>query len=248
MKHKDKQEPKEEKTAQNEGGAADFYGMLDSLLPLKNELLQDLRTALEDCKKRSEETLSGDKNKPDYVLQLEEEKTECLLELYKIALNQYLRVSADYANYQKRVPKQIADSIAYEKERMVRALLPVLDNFERTLRNAHPASNADSVIKGVSIICDQMLDVLKLQGVERIKAVGEEFDPGVHEAVIQKNEPEKEGGIVLEELEGGYKLNGRVIRPSKVVVNKVTSIKPTEQAAEGGETKQTAEDETTDTE
>jgi molecular chaperone GrpE len=248
MKHKDKQEPKEEKTAQNEGGAADFYGMLDSLLPLKNELLQDLRTVLEDCKKRSEETLSGDKNKPDYVLQLEEEKTKCLLELYKIALNQYLRVSADYANYQKRVPKQMADSIAYEKERMARVLLPVLDNFERTLRNAHQASNADSIIKGVGIICDQMLDVLKLQGVERIKAVGEEFDPGVHEAVIQKNEPEKEGGIVLEELEGGYKLNGRVLRPSKVIVNKVTSTKPTEQAAEGGETKQTTEDETTDTE
>jgi molecular chaperone GrpE len=248
MKHKDKQEPKEEKTAQNEGGAADFYGMLDSLLPLKNELLQDLRTVLEDCKKRSEETLSGDKNKPDYVLQLEEEKTKCLLELYKIALNQYLRVSADYANYKKRVPKQMADSIAYEKERMARVLLPVLDNFERTLRNAHQASNADSIIKGVGIICDQMLDVLKLQGVERIKAVGEEFDPGVHEAVIQKNEPEKEGGIVLEELEGGYKLNGRVLRPSKVIVNKVTSTKPTEQAAEGGETKQTTEDETTDTE
>ena len=249
MKHKEKQEPKEEKTSHSEGGMAEFYGLLDSLLPLRNELLQDLRVLLEDCKKRSEETLSSVKNQTDYVLELEKEKTKCLLELYRIALDRYLRISAEYANYQKRVPKQIADTIAYEKERMIKALLPLLDNFERTLRNAHPAENADSVIKGVRIIYDQMLDVLKLQGVEQIKAVGEKFDPGLHEAVMQKNEPEKEEGIVLEELERGYKLNGHVVRPSKVVVNRVTSIKSAEQPARSKPTERIREpEETTDTE
>jgi molecular chaperone GrpE len=218
MKHKEKQEPKEEKTGPNEGEIADFYGLLDSLLPQKSELLQDLRAAMEDCKKRSEEAPPSD-NK----LELEKEKTKCLLELYKIALDRYLRISADYANYQKRVPKQIADAIGYEKEKIIRTLLPVLDNFQRTLQNAHSAENAESVVKGIKITYDQMLDILKSHGVEQIKSVGEKFEPNLHEAVTQRDEPGKEEGIVLEEFAKGYKLNGRAIRPSKVIVNKLTS-------------------------
>jgi len=67
-----------------------------------------------------------------------------------------------------------------------------------------------------------MLDILKSHGVEQIKAPGENFDPALHEAMMQKTEPEEEDNIVLEEFQKGYKLNGRVIRPSKVIVNKLT--------------------------
>ena len=236
MKHKDKEKPKEEQPVQKENELAVFYELLDTLLPQKSELLQDLRAAMEDCKKRSEETLRGDKTEADYVLELEKEKTKCVLELYKIALDQYLRVSADYANFQKRVPRQIADAIAYEKERIIRALLPVLDNFERTLKNEHSTENAESVVKGIKITYDQMLDILRLHGVERIKAVGEKFEPALHEAITQRNEPEKEEGVVLEEFAKGYKLNGRVIRPSKVIVNKATPAKPVKQSTEEPET------------
>ena len=246
MKHKEKQEPKEEKTGPNEGGIADFYGLLDSLLPQKSELLQDLRVAMEDCKKRSEETLRSEKSEADYALALEKEKTKCLLELYKIALDRYLRISADYANFQKRVPRQIADAIAYEKERIIRALLPVLDNFERTLKNEHSTENAESVVKGIKITYDQMLDILRLHGVERIKAVGEKFEPALHEAITQRNEPEKEEGVVLEEFAKGYKLNGRVIRPSKVIVNKLTSELPVEQQGAEPAKQSTEEPKTTD--
>jgi len=132
------------------------------------------------------------------------------------------RVSADYANFQKRVPKQIADTICYEKEKIIKTLLPTLDNFEHTLQNADSAENADVFVKGIEIIYDQMLDILKSHGVEQIKAPGEKFDPALHEAMMQKTEPEEEDNIVLEEFQKGYKLNGRVIRPSKVVVNKLT--------------------------
>ena len=222
MRHKEKQEPKEEKTSQSGGGIADFYGLLESLLPLRSELLQDLRAAMEDCKKRSEETLPSDKNKVDYVLELEKEKTKCLLELYKIALNQYLRISADYANYQKRVPKQIADAIGYEKEKIIGTLLPTLDNFELTLKNAESAENAQAIIKGVKIIYDQMLDILKSHGAEQIKALGEKFDPAMHQAMLHQARPEQGENVVLEEFQRGYKLNGRVIRPSRVVINKLT--------------------------
>jgi len=245
MRHKDKEKQKEEQPERKENELTVFYELLDTLLPQKSELLQDLRAAVEDCKKRSEETLRGGKNEADYALSLEKEKTKCLLELYKVAVNQYLRVSADYANFQKRVPRQMADTIAYEKEGIIRTLLPVLDNFERTLQNAHSTGNAESINKGIKIISDQMLDILKSHGVEQMKAVGEKFEPTLHEAIMQKNEVGKEEGIVLEEFEKGYKLNGRVIRPSKVAVNKVTSERP----AEGCSTEQKRDaEETTDTE
>jgi molecular chaperone GrpE len=139
------------------------------------------------------------------------------------------RVGADYANFQKRAPKQITDTIVYEKEKIIKTLLPALDNFEHTVQNADSAENVDVLVKGIQIIYDQMLDILKSHGVEQIKAQDEEFDPALHEAMMQKAEPEKADSIVLEEFQKGYKLNSRVIRPSKVIVNKLTVEQPADQ-------------------
>ena len=156
------------------------------------------------------------------------------------------RVSADYANFQKRASKQIEDTITYEKDKIIKTLLPVLDNFEHTLQNAGSAENVAAILKGVRIIYDQMLDILKSHGVEQITAVGEKFEPALHEAMMRKHEPEKEPDTVLEEFQKGYKLNGRVIRPSKVIVNKAPAPQvPEEQLTqEDGE----EESETTGTE
>jgi molecular chaperone GrpE len=142
------------------------------------------------------------------------------------------RVSADYANFQKRASKQIADSINYEKEKIIKSLLPILDNFEHTLQNATSSENMDAVIKGVHIIYDQMLDILKSHGVEQTKAHGEQFDPNQHEAMMQKTDEDKEDNIILEEFQKGYTLNGRTIRPSKVIVNKLPVEQPLEQEEE----------------
>ena len=155
------------------------------------------------------------------IEQLQKEKDELFEKLQ--------RVSADYANYQKRAPKQIADSITYEKEKIIKTLLPVLDNFEHTLQNAHSAENAETIVKGIRIIYDQMLDVLKSHEVEQIKALGEKFDPALHQAMMRKVEPTKEEDVVLEEFQKGYKLNGRVIRPSKVIVNKLQAEEAVEE-------------------
>ena len=165
-------------------------------------------------------------------------------------LGKLQRVSADYANFQKRSVKQIADTISYEKEKIIKTLLPALDNFEHTLQNAHSAENVDVLIKGIQIIYDQVLDILKSHSVEQIKALGEKFDPALHQAVMQRAEPDIEENIVLEEFQKGYKLNGRVIRPSKVVVNKLPSEQAAQQA-EGGEQepreeKVDSQDQTTD--
>ncbi|GAH15696.1 unnamed protein product [marine sediment metagenome] len=85
------------------------------------------------------------------------------------------------------------------------------------------AENADALLKGIRIIYDQMLDILKSHGVEQIKALGETFNPALHEAMMQKAEPDRKENIVLEEFQKGYKINDRVIRPSKVIVNTLTS-------------------------
>jgi molecular chaperone GrpE len=143
------------------------------------------------------------------------------------------RVYADYANFQKRVPKNIADTVAYEKERFIRSFLPVLDNFDRTLREARAAQNVEAVIRGVEIIRDQMLTILKSHGVEPIESLNEKFDPARHEAMLRRSEPDKENDIVLEEFQKGYTLNGRVLRPSRVAINKV---QPSAEPAPAGET------------
>lgn len=145
-------------------------------------------------------------------------------------LGRLQRVSADYANFQKRVPKQVSDSVLYEKERIIRSLLPVLDNFEHTLK-AHSAESTDSVVRGVEIIYSQMVDALKSQGVEQIHALGQRFDPQRHEAMMRREEPDKPDDIVLDELQKGYAMSGRVIRPSRVVVNKVQAAQPAEPQA-----------------
>ena len=139
---------------------------------------------------------------------------------------QLQRVSADYANFQKRVPRQISDTINYEKEKIIKSLLLVLDNFEHTLQNAAKAENTEAIAKGVKIIYDQMIDILKSHGIEQMKTLGQSFDPTSHSAMMRKSEPDKEDNIVLEEFQKGYKLNGRVIRPSKVVVNKLSLEQP----------------------
>jgi len=146
-------------------------------------------------------------------------------------------VAADYANYQKRAPKQIADSVAYEKKAIIKSLLPSLDNFAHALASADNAEAVDGVVKGVRMVFEHMLDALKAHGLEQVESVGQDFDPMVHEAIQLRAEADKPDNVVLEEYQTGYKLNGRVVRPSKVIVNKLpTEDKGTEpEAAEAGE-------------
>lgn len=157
---------------------------------------------------------------------------------------QLQRISADYANFQKRAPKQIADSVAYEKKAILRSLLPSIDNFEHALSHASSANGEealDNIVKGIQLVFDHMLDALKSQGVSRIDALGQPFDPNLHEAMMRKSEPDKEDNSVLEVYQAGYMMGEQVLRPSKVIVNKIEDEKPADKMPE-------TEDETTDTE
>ena len=149
----------------------------------------------------------------------------------------FQRLSADYANFQKRTPRQIADSVAYEKKAIIRSLLPSLDNLAHALAGAENADGdgLEGVIKGVQLVFDHMLDAFKTHGVERIVALGAEFDPSLHQAVMQRAEADKPDNIVLEEYQNGYTLNGQVIRPAKVIVNKLTAAQPKNENADSQE-------------
>ncbi len=194
----------------------------------------------ENTEKQKKEKQPAEKTEPQkneleelrkQVEALQKEKDELFAKLQ--------RVSADYINFQKRIPKQIADTVAYEKEKLIKSVLPILDNFELTLQNAEAMGNIEDFVKGVRIIYDHLLDILKSHNVEQICALGEKFDPAQHEAMTHRAEPEKENGVVLEEYQKGYKLNGRVFRPSRVIVNKLPSQQAEQPAEEEDETKDT---------
>ncbi len=180
---------------------------------------KDKKTPKEPTPAESKKKSGQKKDQQEILDKLEQEKGELLEKLQ--------RVSADYANYQKRVPKQITDAVSYEKEKILKSLLPALDNFEHTLQGAQKAESVEILCKGIQIVYDQMLDILKSHKVEQIQTVNEPFDPMRHEAMLRRSDPDEEDNTVLEEFQKGYVLNDRVIRPSKVIVNKIETVETT---------------------
>lgn len=127
----------------------------------------------------------------------------------------YLRLMADFQNYKKRVEKEKTDLYSYANEKLVTEILAVLDNFERAL--AHEDSG-DGFKEGMEMIFKQLMDVLEKSGLAEIAALGEDFDPNFHNAVMTEETEEYESGKVSGVLQKGYTLNGKVIRPSMVKV------------------------------
>ena len=133
--------------------------------------------------------------------------------------NRYLRLRADYDNTLRR---QKLDREAAEKFRaqsLLTDLLPVLDNLERALQVQVSSEDATSLYKGVEMVYRQFLDATNREGLEVIATEGQAFDPNVHQAVMQEQDAEKDSGVVLRELQKGYKLKDRVLRPAMVSVN-----------------------------
>lgn len=128
----------------------------------------------------------------------------------------YLRLAADFQNYKRRVEKEKTDIYAYANEKIVVEVLNVIDNFERALE--HKTDGAEGFTEGMSKIFKQLKGVLDKTGVEEIKAMGEEFDPKFHHAVLTETSAEYESGKVTSVLQKGYTLNTRVIRPAMVKV------------------------------
>ncbi|GAB3795308.1 nucleotide exchange factor GrpE [Virgibacillus kimchii] len=142
---------------------------------------------------------------------LEKEKEEVYQRL--------LRLQAEYDNYKKRSQKEKEASLKYKSEDLVTELLPVVDNFERALQ-VEKNDQTKGIIDGITMVYNQFKTALSTAGVEEIETVDKEFDPNLHHAVMQTEDEDKGSNIIVEELQKGYMLKDRVIRPAMVKVNK----------------------------
>ncbi|MAG08513.1 nucleotide exchange factor GrpE [Candidatus Woesearchaeota archaeon] len=125
-------------------------------------------------------------------------------------------LQAEFENYKKRTEKEKQEFVKYAKGELVRNLLPVLDSFEHALKDK---DKKEEFIKGVEQIFAQFYSILEQEGLRPIDASGKMFDPYKHDALLQEKS-DKEDGTVLEELQKGYMLNDKMIRPTKVKVSK----------------------------
>ena len=135
-------------------------------------------------------------------------------------LDSYLRSQAEMENMKKRFQKDRQELIKYGNEALTKQLLPVADNLEKALAHAEDKTAFEALREGVDLTLKGLMSVLEKAGVEEVKAVGATFDPNFHEAVSEQEDDRAEPGTVLMELQKGYLLNQRLIRPAMVIVNK----------------------------
>jgi molecular chaperone GrpE len=133
--------------------------------------------------------------------------------------NKLYRVLADFENAKRRNTLDMETLNKYKSQSLLTAILPVLDNFERALAVEVKEDEAKSLMTGMDMIYRNLLEALKGEGLVAIEAFGKEFDPNFHQAVVTGNDPDQSSGIVLEELQKGYILKDRVLRPTMVKVN-----------------------------
>lgn len=131
----------------------------------------------------------------------------------------YIRLRADYDNLLRRGKLDREAAEKYRAQSILTELLPVLDNLDRALQVEVTTEEATALYKGVEMVYQQLLVATQNEGLQVIAAEGERFDPNVHQAVMQEQDSEKEAGIILRELQKGYSLKDRVLRPSMVSVN-----------------------------
>lgn len=131
----------------------------------------------------------------------------------------YYKVFADMENLKRRLQNEHANNLKFMMQSFIEQLLPIVDNFERSLMVESESEEIQSFLKGYEMIYNQIMEVLKQQGVEVIETKGKEFDPNVHQAVMTVKDENFEPGMVVEELQKGYKLKDRVIRASLVKVS-----------------------------
>lgn len=133
--------------------------------------------------------------------------------------NRYLRLRADYDNLLRRSKLDREAAEKYRAQSLLNDLLPVLDNLDRALQVEVTSEEAQSLYKGVEMVYRQFIDATAKEGLQVIAAEGEQFDPNFHQAVMQEQDADKESGVVLRELQKGYQLKDRVLRPAMVSVN-----------------------------
>lgn len=153
---------------------------------------------------------------PDDTTKIQELE-EKIIELQKQAdeyLSGWKRAKADYINLEREIEREKIEWIKFANLELILHLIAILDSFDGSIKHLPEGLKEDSWVKGVLKIKEQLERILEVQGVERMKTVGEKFDVNYHEA----SEKRGEEGVIIEEIQPGYKMNGRVIRSAKVII------------------------------
>jgi molecular chaperone GrpE len=144
---------------------------------------------------------------------------QSLINKLEEADNRYLRLQADFDNFRRRTRLDAEASEKYKAQKLALELLPALDNFERALKMEADSEQTKSLLQGMEMVYRSLVEALKKEGVEAIEAVGKEFDPHYHQAVMQVEDENYGSNIVVEEFQKGYMIKDRVLRPAMVKVN-----------------------------
>ena len=173
---------------------------------------------------------------PDDKIAALEEKNQTLEEEARSNYDKYLRVAAEFDNAKKRSARQMDDFKKFANESIIKALLPVVDNLERAISSAREAGVNSGLVDGVSLTLNELLKTLEKFGVRQIAAADKHFDPTFHQAVMQEPSAEHPDHTVLKELQKGYTLHDRLLRPAMVVVSKAAGAPNDDHNAENPNT------------
>lgn len=194
---------------------------------MKDQEKEELKKEAEETQEKIQTEESKGKSEEESLLRsYEEELARMQQELEEArakseaANDMMLRLAAEMENYKKRALKEQDLMKKYANQNLIKELLPVMDNLERALKSASESKDFDAFLEGVAMILKQMKTVLEREGLVEVKAVGEVFDPNYHEAVAHVPSDEVSENIIIEELQKGYIMHDRVLRPSMVIVSK----------------------------
>jgi grpE len=182
----------------------------------RNENLEEVEETVENTETTETKEEVVEEKTAEELLQ---EKVDKLEEELKQSEDKYLRLYAEFENFKRRKNKEIETNNVYKSQKVITEILPSLDNLERALQVESDNEEIKSLLKGVEMVYEGLLNVLKSEGVELIETENAQFDPSYHHAVMQEEDSEKESGAILDTFQKGYKLKDRVIRPAMVKVN-----------------------------
>ena len=153
--------------------------------------------------------------------------------------DKYLRLAAEFENYKRRVQRDQSDTIRFANEKLLRDMLPTLDNLERAIQSGRNQDNVNKLLEGIDLTYKHFIETLQKMGMTQVSSVGEIFDPAKHQAVGQVESSSVPENAIVEEYQKGYFLHDRILRPAMVTVAKAIPATPDGEATQPQEGAQT---------
>jgi molecular chaperone GrpE len=197
----------------NDPAAADGAAPQSGPAEVETERVEIGNMSVAEMQKKLEEALASLEEKQKALEEKEKEAAE-----YK---DKYLRALAESENARKRIRQQAEESARIQREGLLRDLLSIIDNLERAVAAAREGGNGKPIVEGVEMVLRSMVDFLRSHGVTQLSAVGQPFDPLLHEAVDHVESTKHEPNTVVDEFMRGYYIGDRLLRPARVAVSRL---------------------------